>query len=59
MQISKLPFDQAMGIRASIPSSSYLTFNTEEGEASDIIEYSQYEYWFDFENGSAEPESEI
>ncbi|GHE57730.1 MULTISPECIES: hypothetical protein [Roseivirga] len=54
--ISRLPFDQAIKIREFLPESSTLSFNTAEGFVSDALEYSLYEYWYDFHHTSPEPE---
>ncbi len=59
VQISKLPFNQAIKIREVMPPSSILSFNTKEGFISDALEYSQYEYWYDFHHKSLEPESDF
>lgn len=54
VRISRLPFDQAIKIREFVPQSSILSFNTSEGFVQDALEYSQYEYWFDFHHKSLE-----
>ncbi|MBO6495438.1 MULTISPECIES: hypothetical protein [Roseivirga] len=59
VQISKLPFDQAIKIREFVPQSSILSFNTSEGFIADALEYSQYEYWFDFHHESYEADFSI
>lgn len=59
IQVSRLPFNQAIGIRKSISEHNMLTLETASGTVSDALEYSQYEYWFDFQYGSKEPEFEI
>lgn len=59
VQISKLPFDQAIKIREAIPESSILSFQTSEGFIRDALEYSQYEYWFEFQHQSLEPDFDI
>ena len=46
--VSQLPFDQALKIRSSLPYFSYVSIETESGSFTDALEYSQYEYWFDF-----------
>ncbi|NVK84301.1 MAG: hypothetical protein HWE21_08270 [Cytophagia bacterium] len=59
VQISKLPFDQAIKIREFIPQSSILSLNTLDGFVQDALEYSQYEYWFDFHRQSFEADFSI
>lgn len=42
-----------------MPQPSILSFNTIEGFVNDALEYSQYEYWYDFHYKSLEPEFEF
>lgn len=49
IQVSRLPFNQAKDIRDSFLSSNVTGVETAVGFVPDAIEYSQYEYWFDFE----------
>jgi len=48
VQLSKLPFDQAIKLRSWLPSTSLITLKTANGQVEDAIQYSEYEYWFDF-----------
>lgn len=48
VQLSKLPFDQAMEFRTWIPMTSMISLNTTVGRVEDAIQYSEYEYWFDY-----------
>lgn len=59
VRISRLPFNQAIGIRRSIPQISMVSLKTADGIVSDAIEYSQYEYWFDFQHFSIESDFDI
>ena len=54
IQVSRLPFNQARDIRNSFLSSCITGVETPVGFVPDAIEYSQYEYWFDFEYSSTE-----
>ncbi len=54
IQVSRLPFNQAKDIRNSFLSSSITGVETPVGFVPDAIEYSQYEYWFDFEYKSTD-----
>lgn len=49
VQVSRLPFNQVKDIRDSFLSSNITGVETSAGFVPDAIEYSQYEYWFDFE----------
>lgn len=59
VQIAKLPFDQALAIRNSFPDSCFQNIQTQEGYVEDVLEYSQYEYWFDFQFNSHEQPMEF
>ena len=48
IQLSRLPFNQAIQLRNSLPDTSLVTVRSEEGVLEDCIQYSEYEYWFDF-----------
>lgn len=59
VRISRLPLNQAIGIRQHLSQICILNLKTDEGLIDDAIEYSQYEYWFEFLNKSAEQYSDI
>lgn len=59
VEISKLPFDQALEIRANFPSSSFQNIQTKDGFVDDVLEYDQYEYWYDFQYKSLERDFEF
>lgn len=48
VQLSRLPFNQAIELRNWLPDTSLITVRAEEGLLVDCIQYSEYEYWFDF-----------
>ena len=48
IQLSRLPFNQAIELRNWLPITSLITVKSEEGLVNDCIQYSEYEYWFDF-----------
>ena len=48
VQLSRLPFNQAMELRNWLPETSMVTVKAEEGLLDDCVQYSEYEYWFDF-----------
>lgn len=52
--LSKLPFDQALELRSWIPQTSFISISTREGMVTDAIQYSEYEYWFDYQYTSTE-----
>lgn len=58
VQLSRLPFDQAIQLRKWLPTTSLVSLNTELGKIDDAIQYSEYEYWFDFFFTSAEAQRE-
>lgn len=49
VQVSKLPFDQAIKLREWLPQTSFIRLNTATEVFEDCIQYSEYEYWFDFQ----------
>lgn len=49
VQISKLPFDQALKLRDWLPQTSFINLTSENSVLKDCIQYSEYEYWFDFQ----------
>ncbi len=57
--LSKLPFDQALELRSWIPQTSIVSMNTAEGWVADAVQYSEYEYWFDYQYLSKESEFEV
>jgi hypothetical protein len=57
--LSRLPFDQVIKLREFMPQSSFTSIETEKGTLEDALEYSQYEYWFDFHHKSCELDYEI
>ena len=57
--VSRLPFDQAIKLRAFMPQSSFTSLEIEKGTLEDALEYNQYEYWFDFHHNSYELDYEI
>ncbi len=48
VQLSKLPFDQSLQLRSWLPMTSMINLSTQEGQVNDAIQYSEYEYWFDY-----------
>lgn len=48
IQLSRLPFNQVIKLRAWLPDTSFITVRDIEGLHEDCIQYSEYEYWFDF-----------
>jgi hypothetical protein len=48
VQISKLPFDQALKLRDWLPHTSIIKLRSFDEDLDDCIQYSEYEYWFDF-----------
>ncbi len=59
IQLSKLPFDQAMELRSWIPQTSLISISTTNGLVTDAIQYSEYEYWFDYQYTSTESDFEV
>lgn len=59
VQLSKLPFDQALELRSWVPQTSFINITTSEGLVTDAIQYSEYEYWFDYQYTSKESDFEI
>ncbi len=59
VEIAQLPFDQALEIRANFASSSFQNIQTQDGFIKEVLEYSQYEYWFDFQYKSLERDLEF
>ena len=59
VQLSKLPFDQALELRSWVPQTSFISITTSEGLVTDAIQYSEYEYWFDYQYTSLESDFEI
>lgn len=59
VQLSKLPFDQALELRSWVPQTSFISITTSEGLVTDAIQYSEYEYWFDYQYASLESDFEI
>ncbi|MCO6358961.1 hypothetical protein BXY85_1440 [Roseivirga pacifica] len=60
VQLSKLPFDQALELKSWIPQTSFISLKTAQGYVADAIQYSEYEYWFDFYFASVkEPDFEV
>lgn len=49
VQISKLPFDQALKLRDWLPQTSIIKLRSLDEDLDDCIQYSEYEYWFDFQ----------
>lgn len=54
VQLSKLPFDQAIELKNWLPMTSIVNMNTTIGPVDDAIQYSEYEYWFDFHYANKE-----
>jgi hypothetical protein len=48
VQLSRLPFDQAMELKAWLPMTSIISLNTSFGQVNDAVQFSEYEYWFDY-----------
>ncbi len=48
IQLSRLPFNQAIKLRNWLPDTSLITVKAEGDLLDDCIQYSEYEYWFDF-----------
>ena len=48
VQLSLLPFNQTIELRNRLPDTSLINVKAEEGILKDCIQYSEYEYWFDF-----------
>ncbi|KYG78588.1 hypothetical protein EV198_1471 [Roseivirga ehrenbergii] len=60
VQVSKLPFDQVFKLREWLPQTSFVKLNLADQILEDCIQYSEYEYWFDFQySGMNEFEFEI
>ena len=60
IQLSRLPFNQAIELRNWLPETSLITLKAQEGLLNDCVQYSEYEYWFDFTfRQEAEVEFEI
>lgn len=60
VQVSRLPFDQALKLREWLPQTSFVRLNLPDQVLDDCIQYSEYEYWFDFQfSGANEYEFEI
>jgi hypothetical protein len=49
VQISKLPFDQVLKLRDWLPQTSIIKLRSLDEDLDDCIQYSEYEYWFDFQ----------
>ncbi|PIQ49549.1 MAG: hypothetical protein COW03_04130 [Cytophagales bacterium CG12_big_fil_rev_8_21_14_0_65_40_12] len=49
VEISKLPFDQVLKLRDWLPHTSFIKLRAQNEELVDCIQYSEYEYWFDFQ----------
>lgn len=49
VQVSRLPFNQALQLRAWLPQTSFIKVRTIDELLEDCIQYSEYEYWFDFQ----------
>lgn len=48
IQLSRLPFNQAIKLRNWLPETSMVTVKSEGDLVNDCVQYSEYEYWFDF-----------
>lgn len=60
IQISRLPFDQIIKLRNWLPQTSLIRLKTRDQIFDDCIQYSEYEYWFDFQySANQELEFEI
>jgi hypothetical protein len=59
VQISSLPFDQKECFKNWIPMNSVLRMEINSITLSDCVEYSEYEYWFDYQYKKAETRLEI
>ncbi|MFT7057239.1 MAG: hypothetical protein ACJAR3_002885, partial [Roseivirga sp.] len=51
-------FDQALKLREWLPQTSFVNLFSDNSIHKDCIQYSEYEYWFDFQFNS-EPEYEF
>jgi len=49
IQLSRLPFDQANKLRSWLPMTSVISLSTASGNVQDAVQYSEYEYWFDYQ----------
>jgi hypothetical protein len=57
IQLSRLPFNQSIKLRNWLPETSMITVKADGFIADDCIQYSEYEYWFDFQfRQEAEPD---
>ncbi|MGW8121774.1 hypothetical protein ACV07N_03870 [Roseivirga echinicomitans] len=54
IQVSKLPFDQILKLREWLPQTSFIRLNLAGQVFEDCIQYSEYEYWFDFQYSGVE-----
>lgn len=59
VQLSRLPFDQSIKLREWLPHTSLVKVKAEEGTLEDCVQYSEYEYWFDFLYHQEEAEFEF
>lgn len=48
IQLSRLPFNQAIKLRNWLPDTSMITIKSDGYLVDDCIQYSEYEYWYDF-----------
>jgi len=49
IQVSRLPFNQSIKLREWLPQTSFIRLKTPDQVIDDCIQYSEYEYWFDFQ----------
>jgi hypothetical protein len=57
--LSRLPFDQALALKSWIPDTSVISLRTANGWVSDAVQYSEYEYWFDYQYLSSDKDFEV
>ncbi len=48
VQISRLPIDQMLKLKNWLPQTSFVKIRSEDRMIEDCIQFSEYEYWFDF-----------
>ncbi len=59
VQISRLPLDQALRLKDWLPQTSFIKLKSDDLVMEDCIQYSEYEYWFDFLYTEQDKEAEF
>ena len=59
IQLSRLPFNQCLKLKNWLSQNSLIKIRTDNREIEDCIQFSEYEYWFDFFYAEKERESEF